>query len=117
MTHPFTKRETDIFNLICCGYTNAAISEALGMREQVVKNHLTIVYRKAGVKGRVQLATWRPGTLGEKIAREEEKLHRLQEEIVVARSELQQIRLQKVIEVSRISRGQTAAQRRQGRTP
>lgn len=51
-----TPRECEIVDLVVKGYDNREISQALGMVEQVVKNHLCRIYRKMGCKNRVQCA-------------------------------------------------------------
>jgi DNA-binding NarL/FixJ family response regulator len=40
------------------GGTNKEIAARLGLREQTVKNHLSRVYRKVGVRNRVELAVY-----------------------------------------------------------
>lgn len=51
-----TPRESEIVNLLVTGVDNRAIGQALGTGEQVVKNHLVVVYRKMGCKSRLQCA-------------------------------------------------------------
>jgi DNA-binding CsgD family transcriptional regulator len=50
-----TRRETDLARLVLDGRTNAEISGEFGIVEQTVKDHLSNVYRKIGVKNRVGL--------------------------------------------------------------
>jgi DNA-binding CsgD family transcriptional regulator len=51
-----TPRERDIVALVCAGRSNRAIAEALFISVHTVKRHINDVYRKAGVRNRVQLA-------------------------------------------------------------
>ncbi len=53
-----TKREKQILKLIKDGATNAAISEALEVSEHTVKSHLYNVYKKIGVKNRLEASNW-----------------------------------------------------------
>lgn len=50
-----TPRERTIVTAILAAHTNRGIAEALGISEQSVKNRLTHVYRKYGVRNRMQL--------------------------------------------------------------
>ena len=40
------------------GYSNRQIAEALSISEATVKNHLTNIYSKLGVKGRAGAIAW-----------------------------------------------------------
>lgn len=51
-----TERETEIAGLIGKGLTNLEIAEQLGISERTVKAHLSSIYRKTNVQGRLQLA-------------------------------------------------------------
>lgn len=51
-----SKREKEIVSLIAKGYSNKDIAEQLYRSEQTVKSHLNKIYRKLGVKNRVNLA-------------------------------------------------------------
>lgn len=51
-----TPREEQIGRAVAEGRSNREIAEALALREQTVKNHLTSIYSKLGLKRRVQLA-------------------------------------------------------------
>jgi DNA-binding CsgD family transcriptional regulator len=51
-----TRRETDLVRLVIDGRKNSEVSEDLGIAEQTVKDHLSNVYRKVGVKNRHTLA-------------------------------------------------------------
>jgi DNA-binding NarL/FixJ family response regulator len=59
MTLDFTSREEQVLELIVEGLTNAAIAGRLEMTEQRVKNHLTVIFHKAGVRNRLELAVSR----------------------------------------------------------
>lgn len=48
-------REREIVEMVRAGFDNAAISERLGISTATVKQHLKAVYRKTGVKSRVEL--------------------------------------------------------------
>ena len=54
-SHPLTKFEKRICDLVLQGATNREISGELGVQYQVVKNHLTLIYNKLRVRDRVQL--------------------------------------------------------------
>lgn len=53
-----TKREKQILKLIKGGATNAAISGELAVSEHTVKSHLYNVYKKIGVKNRLEASNW-----------------------------------------------------------
>ncbi len=48
-------REREVFALLVAGYENAGISERLFISPHTVKNHVSNVYRKAGVRNRLEL--------------------------------------------------------------
>ena len=50
-----TKREMDLIPLIGRGLKNKEIAEELFIAESTVRHHLTSIYRKLGVSGRVEL--------------------------------------------------------------
>ncbi len=50
-----TKRETEIVELIGCGYSNADIGKMLFISEDTVKTHAKNIYRKLGVRSRYEL--------------------------------------------------------------
>ena len=50
-----SKRETEVFELICKGMTNQEISDSLFISVQTVKDHIHRIFLKTGVKNRVQL--------------------------------------------------------------
>lgn len=54
--HQLTKRETEIVRMICKGFRNKEIAQELQVTGPSVKKHLNHLYKKAGVKDRLQLA-------------------------------------------------------------
>jgi len=52
-----TKKEREVAELICLGYTNADIAKVLYISEQTVKTHTKKIYPKLGVHSRLELAT------------------------------------------------------------
>jgi DNA-binding CsgD family transcriptional regulator len=55
-------REREIIGLLLAGRTNAEIGDALYISANTVKNHVYSVYRKTGVRNRIQLANLIRGT-------------------------------------------------------
>lgn len=53
-----TKRESDVLSLLVKGYSNKEMAEAMFISEKTVKNHLTSIFRKLGVKDRTQAAVY-----------------------------------------------------------
>ncbi len=51
-----TGQEKEIANYICQGYKNKDIANKLNISEQTVKSHCNRIYKKLGVKDRLQLA-------------------------------------------------------------
>ena len=47
-----TKREKEIFNLLITNKTTKEIAKKLGISEKTVRNHISNVMQKLGVKGR-----------------------------------------------------------------
>ena len=47
-----TKREREVFELLIKNYTTKEIAEKLGISEKAVRNHISNVMQKLGVKGR-----------------------------------------------------------------
>ena len=47
-----TKREKEIFELLVKNYSTKDISSKLGISEKTVRNHISNVMQKLGVKGR-----------------------------------------------------------------
>lgn len=53
-----TRRERDIINLLVKGNSNKDMAETMYISEKTVKNHLTSIFRKLGVKDRTQAAVY-----------------------------------------------------------
>jgi len=53
-----TKRERQILKLINDGATNADIADSLNVSEHTVKSHLYNVYKKIGVRNRLEASNW-----------------------------------------------------------
>ena len=53
-----TAVEQRLMDLVMRGATNREIAARLGLSEQTVKNRLSRVYRKVGVRNRVELALY-----------------------------------------------------------
>ena len=51
-----TSRQRQIVHILGCGATNREIAERLGLREQTIKNQLSLIYGKLGVRNRLELA-------------------------------------------------------------
>ncbi|HTK29992.1 MAG TPA: LuxR C-terminal-related transcriptional regulator [Vicinamibacterales bacterium] len=51
-----TAREQDLVRGVVGGLSNAQIAQQLGLREQTVRNRLSVVFQKVGVSNRLQLA-------------------------------------------------------------
>jgi DNA-binding NarL/FixJ family response regulator len=51
-----TPRQIEILSALIDGGSNRDIARRLGVREQTVKNQLTIMYERVGVQNRLQLA-------------------------------------------------------------
>jgi DNA-binding NarL/FixJ family response regulator len=49
-----TRRELEVLALMACGYSNHEIADALGTSEGTVKNHVSNILSKLGVRDRVQ---------------------------------------------------------------
>jgi DNA-binding NarL/FixJ family response regulator len=49
-----TPRESEVVRLIAAGYSNREISDALGLAEGTVKNHVSTILAKLGVRDRVR---------------------------------------------------------------
>ncbi len=47
-----TKREKEVFELLIENYTTVEIAKRLGISEKTVRNHVSNVMQKLGVKGR-----------------------------------------------------------------
>jgi DNA-binding NarL/FixJ family response regulator len=55
MHSPMTRRQQQVMNLTVAGLSNKEIASELGLKEQVVKNYLKIIFTKMGVESRVRL--------------------------------------------------------------
>lgn len=53
-----TKRERDVLTCLVKGNTNKEMADAMFISEKTVKNHLTSIFRKLGVKDRTQAAVY-----------------------------------------------------------
>jgi DNA-binding NarL/FixJ family response regulator len=53
--YDISRREREVIELICAGKTNKEIEEELFISLQTVKDHTHRIYKKTGVKNRVQL--------------------------------------------------------------
>lgn len=49
-----TKREREVFNLLVLNKSTKEIAADLGISEKTVRNHISNVMQKLGVKGRAQ---------------------------------------------------------------
>ncbi|MBR2828843.1 MAG: helix-turn-helix transcriptional regulator [Bacilli bacterium] len=52
MNNILTKREKEIFTLLIDNYSTKDIANHLGISEKTVRNHISNVMQKLGVKGR-----------------------------------------------------------------
>ena len=57
-TLKLTARERQILELMCRGFTDARIADALGLSHHTVRNHLASVYRKLRVHRRSAAVIW-----------------------------------------------------------
>ena len=55
MLSRLTKREREVFSLIATGYENERIAEELYLSEQTVRNYVSSIYDKLGVKDRFEI--------------------------------------------------------------
>jgi DNA-binding NarL/FixJ family response regulator len=53
-----TKREKNVLDLLVKGNSNKDMAESMFISEKTVKNHLTSIFRKLGVKDRTQAAVY-----------------------------------------------------------
>jgi len=51
-----TPRQVEILCALLAGGSNREIAARLGVREQTIKNQLSVMYEKLGVQNRLQLA-------------------------------------------------------------
>lgn len=52
MNSILTKREKEVFTLLIQNYSTVEIAKELGISEKTVRNHISNVMQKLGVKGR-----------------------------------------------------------------
>jgi DNA-binding NarL/FixJ family response regulator len=55
---PLTQRELDVLRLLGAGATNREIAERLGLTDGTVKNYVSTLLGKTGLRDRTQLAVW-----------------------------------------------------------
>lgn len=53
-----TKRERQVLELLCGGWTNEQIAEELGVAKNTARNYVASIYEKVGVSSRVDAANW-----------------------------------------------------------
>lgn len=58
VTRPLTDREQVMVRILASGATNREIAARLGLREQTVKNRLSNIYEKLGLRNRLELAIY-----------------------------------------------------------
>jgi two-component system, NarL family, nitrate/nitrite response regulator NarL len=56
VTARLTPRERRLIHALLAGSTNREIARRLGLQEQTVKNQLSVIYNKLGVRNRLELA-------------------------------------------------------------
>ena len=56
-----TRRERQVVAALATGATNREIAHRLGVREQTIKNQLSVIYAKVGVRNRLELAIYAAG--------------------------------------------------------
>ena len=56
LPEPLSERELDVLKLISAGLSNREIGDKLGLSEGTVKNYVTIILQKIGVRDRTQAA-------------------------------------------------------------
>ena len=54
MAKVFTKRETEVFELLILNKSTKDIAKELNISEKTIRNHISNVMQKLGVKGRTQ---------------------------------------------------------------
>jgi len=53
-----TTREREVLLFLVDGAANREIADALGISSKTVMHHTVAIYRKLGVRGRTEAATW-----------------------------------------------------------
>lgn len=56
--HGLTPRDRLVMRILASGATNREIAARLGLREQTVKNRLSTIYGKLGLRNRLELAVY-----------------------------------------------------------
>jgi DNA-binding NarL/FixJ family response regulator len=56
LVEPFTKRELDVLRLLGAGATNRQIAGGLNLSEGTVKNYISTILAKTGLRDRTQVA-------------------------------------------------------------
>lgn len=56
-----TRREAQVLSELLRGTTTRQIATQYGIGHQTVKNYLTVIYEKLGIRGRSQLSEWHIG--------------------------------------------------------
>ena len=51
-------RGREVLNFVCRGLDDGAIADALKVSRNTVRNHVTSLYKKTGVKSRAKLIVW-----------------------------------------------------------
>lgn len=51
---PLTERETEVLRLMVAGYSNREIADVIGLSEGTVKNHVSNILSKLGVRDRIR---------------------------------------------------------------
>lgn len=58
LVEPLTEREVEVLRYVAIGLSNREIGQQLSIAQGTVKQHLSNVYRKLGVRNRVQAVVW-----------------------------------------------------------
>ena len=69
MARPLTDREQVVVHVLASGATNKEIAARLGLSEQTVKNRLSTIYGKLGLRSRLELAVYLSRMTATEIAR------------------------------------------------
>jgi DNA-binding NarL/FixJ family response regulator len=79
LKHPskvlFTPREELIFSLLLQGHDNQEIADRLCLARQTIRNLISNIYQKTGVKNRIQASVWAKDNLWESSPWEIERTH------------------------------------------
>lgn len=55
---PLTPRELEVLELVASGLRSRVIARELGVTEATVNRHLSNIYRRLGVRNRVEATNW-----------------------------------------------------------